>query len=91
MNASGLAVNEVTFEQVFSLVQRLRPVDQARLAVRLAPQIEWLLLQVEATLPDVKRVPLRGLFADLGAAPSAADIDQTQQEMWGSFEREMPV
>jgi hypothetical protein len=88
MNANIIAVNEITFEQVFLLAQRLPPVDQARLAVRLAPKVEWLLMQVEATLPPIVRVPLRGLLSDLGQAPSAEDIDQVQQEMWSGFARE---
>ncbi len=90
MNSKGVAVNEITFEQVFSLAQRLRPVDQARLAVRLAPKVEWLLHQVEAAMPTIQRVPLRGLLSDLGMAPSAEEIDQVQEEMWSSFAREEP-
>ena len=34
------------------------------------------------------RQPLRGLLADLGPAPSAEDIDEVQQEMWGTFAQE---
>ena len=82
MNASVLTMSEITFEQVFLLAQRLRPVDQARLVVRLAPKVEWLLMQVESTFPPLSRIPLRGLLSDLGTAPSAQDMDQVQQEMW---------
>jgi uncharacterized protein YneF (UPF0154 family) len=53
--------------------------------VRLAPKVEWLLMQVEATFPPLSRIPLRGMLSDLGTAPSADDIDQVQQEMWSSL------
>lgn len=85
MNASILTTDEITFEQVFLMAQRLRPVDQARLVVRLAPKVEWLLIQVESTFPPLARIPLRGMLADLGTAPSAEDIDQAQREMWSSM------
>lgn len=86
MNSGVLTgVNEVTFEQVFLLAQRLRPVDQARLVVRLAPKVEWLLMKIESTSPPSSRIPLRGLWSDLGTAPSAEDIDQVQREMWSTF------
>ncbi|MBK9091824.1 MAG: hypothetical protein IPM84_03430 [Anaerolineae bacterium] len=86
MNSGVLAVvNEVTFEQVVLLAQRLRPVDQARLVVRLAPKVEWLLMKIESISSPPSRIPLRGLWSDLGTAPSAEDIDQVQQEMWSTF------
>ena len=40
MNSKPITMGKITFEQVFSLAQRLRPVDQARLVVRLAPKVE---------------------------------------------------
>ena len=82
MNANVLPVIELTFEQVLLLAQRLPPADQARLVVRLAPKVEWLLNQIEPTIQPMTRVPLRGLLTDLGTAPSAEDIDEAQQEMW---------
>ena len=88
MNSSVFTVSEITFEQVFLLAQRLRPVDQARLVVRLAPKVEWLLMQVESTFPPLSRIPLRGLLSDLGTAPSAEDIDRVQQEMWSTIVRD---
>ena len=87
-NSSVFTVSEITFEQVFLLAQRLRPVDQARLVVRLAPKVEWLLMQVESTFPPLSRIPLRGLLSDLGTAPSAEDIDRVQQEMWSTIVRD---
>lgn len=85
MSSNAMIAAEITFEQVFALAQKLRPIDQARLVVRLAPKMEGLLAQVEATTSALPRKPLRGLLADLGPAPSAAEIDGVQREMWASF------
>ena len=88
MGNQVIPVDEVTFDQVFNLAQRLRPVDQVRLVVRLAPKVEWILEQVEPTTPLPPRKPLRGLLVDLGPAPSAEEIDEVQQEMWATFAQE---
>ena len=85
MGSQGIPVDEVTFDQVLSLAQRLRPVDQVRLVARLAPKVEWVLEQVEQTTIAQWHKPLRGLLADLGPAPSAEEIDEVQQEMWATF------
>jgi len=85
MGNQVITVDEVTFDQVLSLAQRLRPVDQVRLVARLAPKVEWILEQVEQTTSAQPRKPLRGLLADLGPAPSAQEIDEVQQEMWATF------
>jgi hypothetical protein len=74
----------VTLEQVLQLAQQLRPVDQARLVVRLAPKLEVLLKQVEGWDASNPRQRLHGLLSDLGAAPSAEDIDEVQSEMWAT-------
>ena len=88
MSSQVINADEVTFDQVFSLAQRLRPVDQVRLVARLAPKVEWMLEQVEPTTPVQRRKPLRGLLADLGSAPSAEEIAEVQQEMWATFGQE---
>jgi hypothetical protein len=88
MSVASINAAEVTFEQVFALAQRLRPVDQARLVVRLAPKVEVLLHQVERLTADLSRRPLRGLLADLGTAPSAEEIDEVQSEMWATLGQE---
>jgi hypothetical protein len=80
--------NEITFAQVFDLAQKLSPLDQARLALRLAPQVEWLLDHVEPMITKQASPVLRGLLADLGPAPSAEAIDEVQQEMWATFAQE---
>lgn len=74
---------EVTLDQVLDMVYRLRPADQARLFVRLAPIVEQLLAELP-TSASAARPPLRGLLADLGPAPSDADIAEVQQEMWAN-------
>ena len=85
-----MSTSEVTLDQVLALAQRLRPVDQVRLVARLAPAVERVLGQVESSESSAPRVPLRGLLADLGPAPSAEDIDEVQREMWATFSRETP-
>lgn len=83
MSNPVIIAEEVTFDQVFNLAQRLRPVDQVQLMARLAPNVEWMLEQVETVAPVQERKPLRGLLADLGPAPSIEEIDEVQHEMWG--------
>lgn len=78
-----MTATEITFEQVFTMARRLRPVDQARLVARLAPAMERLVEQIDHTAAERPRAPLRGLLADLGPAPSAEEIDEVQREMWG--------
>jgi hypothetical protein len=75
---------DVTLDYVLALARRLRPVDQARLIVRLAPAIEQL-LTAPSSSEFASRPPLRGLFVDLGTAPSERDITDIQHEMWATF------
>lgn len=83
-----MTTTEITFEQVFRMARRLRPVDQARLVARLAPAMERLVEQIDHAPAERPRTPLRGLLADLGPAPSAEEIDEVQREMWASFSEE---
>lgn len=78
---------EITLDQVLALARRLRPVDQARLIVRLAPTMEHMLTQPQLST-ETARPRLRGLLADLGPAPSDTDITETQREMWATFPSE---
>ena len=82
-----MTTDEITLDQVLALARRLRPVDQARLIVRLAPTIEHLLAQPQASL-ETPRPRLRLLLADLCPAPSDSDITDTQREMWTMFPSE---
>ena len=75
---------DVTLDQVLALARRLRPVDQVRLIVRLAPTMEHMLTQLPPAA-ETARPRLRGLLADLGTAPSDADITAIQREMWATF------
>lgn len=84
MNA-GVQAEDVSFEQVLVLAQRLRPIDQARLAARLASAVETVLDQVVHGSSSPSRKPLRGMLADLGKAPSSEEIDDIQRAMWASF------
>jgi hypothetical protein len=77
-----MADHGTTLDEVLSLARRLRPSDQARLIVRLAPTIEHLVDQRESTSAPSSRPRLRGLLADLGPAPSAEEITDVQREMW---------
>lgn len=88
MNNTVNSTNEVTFEQVLGLARRLRTVDQVRLVARLTPQVEMALVQMEEAVSALPRKSLRGLLADLGPAPSAADIEEIQREMWATFAQE---
>jgi len=81
MAQSTQNIGEVTLEQVLTLARKLRPVDQARLVVRLAPRIEQFLNQVEGEEASQPRRPLRGLLPNIGPAPSAEDIDEARREM----------
>lgn len=80
-----MTVTEITFEQVYTMARRLRPVDQARLVARLASTMEHPVEQVGPASPAQTPARLRGLLADLGPAPSAEEIDEVQREMWASF------
>lgn len=80
-----VASEEPTLEHVLKMAQRLQPQDQARLVARLAPILEQLAEQGEVAPPVKKRVPLRGILADLGPAPSAEEIDEVRSDMWAGF------
>jgi hypothetical protein len=88
MSSPTKTTSEVTLDQVFSLAQQLRPVDQVRLIARLAPQVETILEQTVSVPSLQTNQPLRGLLSDLGPAPSAKEIDEVQNEMWATFAQE---
>jgi hypothetical protein len=88
MSIPAASTDDLTFEQVLVLAQRLPPVDQVRLVARLAPQVERVLEQVAPTDAIQSWTPLQGLLSDLGPAPSAEDIDEVQREMWARFAQE---
>lgn len=71
----------VTLEDVLKLAQRLSPLDKVRLIERVAPEVELNL----AARPGGESRSLLGLLKDLGAAPSAQEIDTARHEAWASF------
>ena len=53
--------------------------------------IKWMVPEIERELVVVRPTPrksLWGLCADLGIAPSVADIDEVRREQWANFPRE---
>ena len=73
-----------TLNEVFDLAKRLSLHDKIRLIEHMAPEIERDLL---LSAPPKPRKSLWGLWADLGQAPSVAEIDQARREEWVNFPR----
>ena len=74
----------MTLQKVIKLAKQLSPIDKVRLIQQLTPDLELELTQ-QKTQP---KKSLWGLCKDLGEAPSAAEIDLSRNEEWGSFPRE---
>jgi hypothetical protein len=74
----------VTLEAVLGLARQLSPIDQVRLIEQLAPHIEQALAPSGAG-GNAPSWDLWGLLADLGAAPSAEEIDEARREAWANF------
>ncbi len=74
----------MTLQEVLQLAKQLTPIDKVRLIQQLTPDLER---ELSETKPKPKK-SLLGLCADLGQAPSAAEIDRTRNEVWSSFPRE---
>lgn len=70
------------YDAVLSAAKQLSPEEKARLLEDVSASLRRELAPKEAKPP--KR-SLYGLFADLGPAPSAEEIDETRLEMWGQF------
>ena len=73
----------MTFEAVLNLVKHLSLGEKLRLIKWIVPEIER-----ELVVRPAPRKSLWGLGAELGIAPSAADIDEARSEEWGNFPRE---
>jgi hypothetical protein len=80
-----MSVTTLALEEITEMALRLSPVDKVRLIEKLAPALERDLVTQPTNTP---RRSLYGLCADLGAAPSADEIDQARREAWGNFPRE---
>ena len=73
-----------TLNEVFDLAKKLSPRDKIRLIEHMAPEVERDLL---ASQPKPRK-SLWGLWANLGPAPSAEEIDEARREEWTNFPRE---
>jgi hypothetical protein len=71
----------MTIEQLLQQANELTADEQLELATRL-------LLRVRTQPNQQPSTDLYGMLADLGAAPSAEDIDAARAEMWANFPRE---
>jgi hypothetical protein len=76
--------SRATLNEVFDLANKLLPRDKFRLIEHMAPEIERDLLPSQPK----PRKSLWGLWADLGPAPSAEEIDEARREEWANFPRE---
>ncbi len=74
----------MTLQEIIQLAKQLSPIDKVRLIQQLTPDLER---ELSETKPQPKK-SLLGLCADLGQAPSEADIDRTRNEIWINFPRE---
>lgn len=74
----------MTLQEVLQLARQLTPIDKVRLIQQLTPDLERELSQIKPQ----PRKSLLGLCADLGKAPSEAEIDETRNELWNNFPRE---
>lgn len=73
----------MTFEAVLDFVKQLSLAEKLLLIKSIVPEIER-----ELVVRQNPRKSLWGLCADLGIAPSAADIDEVRREEWANFPRE---
>lgn len=71
-------------QEVLRLAKQLTPVDKVRLIQQLTPDLEQELSQQKSQ----QKRSLLGLCADLGKAPSEAEIDSIRNEVWSSFPKE---
>ncbi len=76
-------MSDIALDQVKELLSHLTPLEKAEV-------VAWLGTALKAELPHEathERQSARGLWADLGTAPSAEEIDEARHEMWGNFPR----
>jgi hypothetical protein len=77
-----------TLEEVINQALHLSAEDKVRLIERLASVLKYDLTQPEPAPEPASKRSLLGIFADLGPAPSAEDIDEARREEWANFPRE---
>lgn len=76
-----------SLEAVLAQAFGLSTLDKVRLIEKVSPKIEEEIRSVQAQPAKTYR-SLWGVCRGLGPAPSAEDIDQARQEMWGVFPRD---
>jgi hypothetical protein len=77
-------MSDAILNQVKELLTKLTPAEKADV-------VAWLGEALKTELPPRAVTPrrsARGLWADLGTAPSAEEIDEARREMWGNFPRD---
>jgi hypothetical protein len=76
-------MGESKLSELMPQLLNLSPQEKIRLIARLADTLEH---DLEGA-GNIQRESLYGLCADLGAAPSAQDIDEVRHAAWGNFPR----
>jgi hypothetical protein len=71
-------------DEVVAQALRLSRIDKVRLVERVAEHLEQ---DLSNDHPRPRR-SLYGLWAHLGPAPSAEEIDEVRKEMWANFPRD---
>lgn len=71
------------FEDVLATILTFSPLEKVRLMEQIATSLEHDLELAEPRSPFYF-----GMWADLGPAPSAEDIDEVRREVWKNFPRE---
>lgn len=72
-----------TPNSVLEMLRKLPPRERLKVISQALPEIE----QSLSEKPHPK-LSLRGLWKDLGPAPTAKEIDEARDEMWKDFPRE---
>ena len=67
----------MTLQEILQLAKQLSPIDTVRLIQQLTPDLAR---ELSETKPQPKK-SLLGLCADLGKAPSEAEIDRTRTDI----------
>ncbi len=77
-------MSDAVLDQVKELLAQLTPAEKAEV-------VAWLGATLKAELPQsapgVRRSG-RGLWADLGQAPSDEALDESRRELWSGFPRD---
>jgi hypothetical protein len=77
-------MSDVVLGQVKELLAQLTPAEKAEV-------VAWLGAALKAELPQGARGvrhSARGLWTDLGKAPSDEAIDEARRALWGNFPRD---